>query len=333
VYASMWPAGGDTLWTLINPSKNDSSGPLIEVAADKRRFYDCYHGVALKPTAGVLSLSIEQSGYGCVYATNSTLSPEAEALFTTMRGLTKQRRLDSFSKTWRALPQTMRAIEPTRNRSHPPTGMVLIPSAASYEFVVSGQEIEPGFANPHALPQGPQGPEGVDVQFPWESVSGYHHRHTMEVPAFFIDRTPVTRAAYASYLRGSKYSPADPTNFLTNWTRKGASGWVFDAADAEKPVTHVSLAEARAYCAYYEKRLPHSWEWQLAAQGLDGRLFPWGNDSASAVDGARCPRLSMGISGDDQEGLSNVTAHPGGASPYGVLDMVGNVRAPPIHPA
>ena len=54
----------------------------------------------------------------------------------------------------------------------------------------------------------------------------------------------------------------------------------------------------------------------------DRRLFPWGNQSAD--DGSRCPPLQMGASGDDQSGLANVTAYPAGASPFGVLDMVGN---------
>lgn len=198
----------------------------------------------------------------------------------------------------------MRPIEPTPNRTTAPAGMVAIPAASSYEFVVSGLEIEPGKANPHATPQGPngQGEEGVDVQFPWETVSGYNHLHTMSVPAFFIDETPVTRAQYASYLTASNYSPSDDTNFLANWTRRGGS-WEFAPADAEKPVTHVSLNEAREFCAYYRKRLPHCWEWQLAAQGLDGRLFPWGNDSTAAIDGTRCPAYRTAAGASDQDGL------------------------------
>jgi hypothetical protein len=148
----------------------------------------------------------------------------------------------------------------------------------------------------------------------------------MAVPAFFIDRTPVTRAAYAAYLKASKYTPDDTTNFLANWTRQDTM-WVCDPADVQKPVTHVSLTEAREFCAFYGRRLPHSWEWQLAAQGLDGRLFPWGDNAnaSSALDGTRCPPYDVGTSGDDQAGLRNVTAFPDGASPYGVLDMVGNV--------
>ena len=100
------------------------------------------------------------------------------------------------------------------------------------------------------------------------------------------------------------------------------------AADAEKPVTHVSLAEARGYCAHYGKRLPHTWEWQLAAQGTDGRVYPWGNATDGLVDGVHCPLLQNRTATADGGVvglLANVTAHPAGASPYGVLDLVGNV--------
>ena len=99
-------------------------------------------------------------------------------------------------------------------------------------------------------------------------------------------------------------------------------------------MVHVSLREARLYCAHYGKRLPHTWEWSYAAQGTDGRIYPWGNAgcnltdakclTAAATDGSHCPRLQMHTQGD-QEGLANVTAYPQGASPFGLLDMVGNV--------
>lgn len=104
VYASSWAVGGETLWTLVNQAKNDSNGPLLAVAAnDTRHFYDCYRGAPLQPSAGVLELHVEQSGFGCVFATaNATLSAEAAAFMAKMRGLT-QKRLDSFSKTWTAL--------------------------------------------------------------------------------------------------------------------------------------------------------------------------------------------------------------------------------------
>ena len=173
----------------------------------------------------------------------------------------------------------------------------------------------------------------------------------MSISKFYIDRTPVTRAQYSQYLNESGYTPSDTHNFLRNWTKitppsapssvnhqeeRRQQGeqqqqrvvYRYHPSDAEKPVVHVSLTEARLYCAHYGKRLPHTWEWGYAAQGTDGREYPWGNDTAkgkSAVDGSHCPLLQQHTQGD-QEGLANVTAYaPQGASPFGVLDMVGNV--------
>jgi len=71
----------------------------------------------------------------------------------------------------------------------------------------------------------------------------------------------------------------DDLNFLRDW-KYGT----FPAGWDNKPVTWVSLEDARAYAAWAGKRLPHEWEWQYAAQGADARLYPWGNDwNASAV--------------------------------------------------
>jgi len=87
------------------------------------------------------------------------------------------------------------------------------------------------------------------------------------------------------------------------------------------PVTYVSMAEARSYCSWKGARLPHSWEWQYAAQGVDSRFYPWGND-AGDPSGIRMPVQQNGF---DYLGPDPVTAHPSGDSPFGVSDLVGNV--------
>ena len=125
---------------------------------------------------------------------------------------------------------------------------------------------------------------------------------------------PVTNAQFKKFLDATHYHPADDLNFLRDW-KNGTypDGW------GNKPVTWVSLEDARAYAAWAGKRLPHEWEWQYAAQGGDeNRIYPWGNDWAP--DDVPVPDKGRLLSAPD-----NVDAHPSGASSFGVTDMVGNV--------
>jgi iron(II)-dependent oxidoreductase len=135
----------------------------------------------------------------------------------------------------------------------------------------------------------------------------------VQVKPFYIDRYPVTNAQFKAFLDSAKYHPADDHNFLKDW-KDGVwtEGW------ASKPVTWVSLEDARAYAKWAGKRLPHEWEWQYAAQGTDGRLYPWGNQWDSGA--VPVPEKGRTLRAPD-----DINAHPRGASPFGVEDLTGNV--------
>lgn len=304
VFASRFPGHGRTAWLLVNRGKSDASGPQLRLPCAKRtQFFDLWAGVELKPVIenemATLAFAIEGRGFGAVLALEGDVPEQLAQLLIRMAAVSKTR-LSEFSSKWEALPQKMVEIPPTVREANAPRGMVLIPGG-KFRFKVSGVEIE-GEDKP-----------GVDVQYPWETLPRRHHDHEMEIDAFYIDRFSVTNAQFKEFLSASSYRPRDDHNFLKDW-KNGTypTGW------ESKPVTWVSIEDARAYAAWAGKRLPHEWEWQYAAQGGDGREYPWGREpDPSAVP----PQHS----GHDLRGPTNVDAFPKGASPFGVMDMVGNV--------
>lgn len=304
VFASRWPLNGQTVWTIVNRNEYDVDGPQMEVTAEPgTHYYDLYHGVELKaePHDGkaMLSFALEAKGFGAVLASKSAPDAKTAELMAKMKAMTAKA-LSAYSRERTVLPQTIVPIAATKPAASAPEGMVKIP-ASDFFFKVEGIEIE-GFND-----------IGVDVQYPWEDSPRRYHQHPMRVNAFYIDKFPVTNAQFKKFLDASKYHPEDDQNFLRDWTNGTyPEGW------ANKPVTWVSVEDARAYAAWAGKRLPHEWEWQYAAQGTDERLYPWGNEwNAEAVP---VPDKSRTMRGPDDVG-----AHPKGASPFGVEDLVGNV--------
>jgi formylglycine-generating enzyme required for sulfatase activity len=153
-------------------------------------------------------------------------------------------------------------------------------------------------------------------------------RHTETLGAFRIDRMPVSMSEYGEAVAAGVV----PGPFIDGaaWQAQGlkqdysrqveryvwSGGRPVTADYATHPVVLVTWEEARRYCAWRGRRLPTAAEYEKAARGADGRVYPWG-------DAFDATRLNTGTTpGGD---TTPVGSFPRGASPYGVLDAAGNV--------
>jgi formylglycine-generating enzyme required for sulfatase activity len=151
---------------------------------------------------------------------------------------------------------------------------------------------------------------------------------TSEVAPFFIGKYPITNRQYAPFIAAGGYT--DRTWWTDGgWTHRARHGWTeprywgqdgFNHPDA--PVMGVTWFEAAAFCRWLSADIgvevapPTEQQWQRAAQGDDGRAFPWGSTD---------PTREVCNWARHHNGTTPVTLHPAGASPFGVMDMSGNV--------
>jgi len=194
-------------------------------------------------------------------------------------------------------------IPPTPPPSAPPLGMVYVPAG---EFIMGSDK-------------GHRDEQPV---------------HTVYLDAFYIDRTEVSNAQFAQFLN----EQSNQQEGGVTWLDIGAwhcliteSGGQYQPKSGyeDHPVIEVSWYGAEAYCQWAGNRLPTEAEWEKAARGTDGRTYPWGN----TFDGSKgnfcdknCTYDHKDPSMDDGYArTAPVGSYPAGGSPYGALDMAGNV--------
>jgi len=138
--------------------------------------------------------------------------------------------------------------------------------------------------------------------------------HEVYLDAFWIDMYEVTVGEYKEFLRSfsrEEYQPREPYGSMPPH--------YFTAPHYEAyPMVNLSWFAAQAYCAWKGKRLPTEAEWEKAARGTDGRIWPWGHEfqpESANVAGMR----------DGYLYTAPVGTYPAGKSPYGVYDLAGNV--------
>lgn len=142
------------------------------------------------------------------------------------------------------------------------------------------------------------------------------HRVTFE-KGFCIDRTEVTVAAYGKCVQAGACTRERKAVYCNHSSPDDTYG---EEPPLDHPQNCVDWHQARAFCVWAGKRLVTDAEWEYAARGSDGREFPWGNEPP---DNARMHWSGGG--GPRVFGTAPVGSHPGDVSPFGVLDMAGNV--------
>jgi formylglycine-generating enzyme required for sulfatase activity len=136
-------------------------------------------------------------------------------------------------------------------------------------------------------------------------------QHTLYLPDYYLAKTPVTNAQYTAFVQATDHAP--PEHWVGGEPPEGKK---------DHPVVNVSWHDAMAYCRWLDGVtdepycLPSEAQWEKGARGSDGRIYPWGNQ----WDAERCNSWVGG-----KRDSTSVWAYPQGASPYGLLDMAGNV--------
>jgi iron(II)-dependent oxidoreductase len=183
------------------------------------------------------------------------------------------------------LHRLLKAIEVAANDEA--GGMALIPEGA---FVMGTTEDEKRYLRTHLLVN--------RREWEWEGPA-----HEVWLHAYRIDITPVTNEAFRRFVDVSGY--------------KVRGNWIPCQSGSRDhyPAVDLSWLDAHEYARYHGKRLPTEAEWEKAARGTDARYWPWGNAFMSKNANSRL--VSTGVSA--------VGAFPDGRSPYGVMDMAGNV--------
>ncbi len=153
-------------------------------------------------------------------------------------------------------------------------------------------------------------PTGEFIQGTNEGGFNEGPERTLSLEAFWIDRFEVMNHHYLEFVESTRHrKPGPPSRYAKRLSQLRGSN---------QPVTYVSWGDAQAYCQWKGKRLPTEAEWEKAMRGIDGRLYPWGNQFDARF-------ANLGGAGDPFEATAPVGSFPRDRSVFGVYDGAGNL--------
>ncbi len=304
VFASCWSGADVRLWTLVNREEQVVDGPLLKIQGTAgERYFDLISGDELRPeprdSIVVLRGKMPRRGIGCFLATSSRSTADSLKPFLQTQRQASSRFRDDTSHPRRET----RLIAPMAGpkAKSVPDGMVAVRPGPDTKLTIVMRMRECGYYDSMTDSE-----EGYWSSYNFQTRE---FQRLLEPRAYAIDETPVTNARFHEFVTRAQYRPRDDRNFLKHWDQGKPT-----AEQAEHPVVWVSLEDARAFAQWAGRRLPTEEEWQFAAQGGDGRAWPWGPN----MEPGRCNDGSL-------KTTTPVRSYPDGRSPCGCLDLCGNV--------
>lgn len=331
VYIHKWPGKtGETLFTLWYEGRSfqKDTGPapgyeqidyaLFEVPYNSEmRYFDLWNGKEIFPESGknnenfvtVRGIIDRHSDLGCfMEIPKSSVTNEFELFLNDRKNLAEEgiqqaQTNDKRNNYCSVFEKNEPERTPRAAIGEVPPGMSYVPGG-KVRMKLEHMRRECG-----CYPD-PGTPVDQEEVFTWGHIHNTNIKHDFEVELepFMIDQTEVSNGEFKEFLDATGYKPKHGENFLAHWTNG-----VMPPESANHPVIYVDLDDARAYARWAKKRLPTEPEWHLAAQGTDGRIWPWGNEEPNEQ------RVNQ------TDGTLPVDSLTAGRSPSGCYHMSGNV--------
>lgn len=302
VYANLWRDPHADVYLLVNRTGATVRGPLLRASRRGARVIDLWGGApASIDAAGLLRGTLGRYGAFAVVF-DPIGSRQARVARAALEKAPRVASAYAAPPAPPALPP--RPPPPVVAADARPAGTVYVPAGAVH-LRIRHERRECGcYPDPGCSPER----RAYFLSGTPFAETLTHDYGPVKVGPLWVDECLVTNGEYERFLRASGYRPREPRNFLKHW-----GGTRSPVALRDHPVVYVGLEDARAYARWAGKRLPTEEEWQFAAQGADGRRWPWGPEP----DPARC--------NGESAGTTPVRAYPAGRSPWGCYDMAGNV--------